>query len=105
MRYLLHRNFLFIAGILAGLAAGESISVLAFLNMPLLMLIMTFSMIEIDLSVLKKIEIFFKPALTGILLNHIIRQFQLIFQKRHQNYYGSSNRFILLSLNAEANGQ
>ncbi|MGM0442216.1 MAG: hypothetical protein ACQEQC_07340, partial [Elusimicrobiota bacterium] len=65
------RNFMFITGIIIGLLIGPKAELLSFLNLPVLIIIMTSAMIQINLKDLANIKRSLKPALNGIFLNHI----------------------------------
>ena len=72
MLILLNRNFLFISAIIIGLLFGDRLVVFSSLNLPILILIMTFSMIELNILELLVIRKVYKQAVSGILLNHFL---------------------------------
>lgn len=78
MKFLFNRNVVFTASVVAGFAAGGSLGVFSFLNMPILILIMTLSLAEIDFSEFKNMSKLVKPFLAGIGLNYFLVFFILI---------------------------
>lgn len=72
MKVLLSRNFIFPFSATLGFLVGSQMGIFSFLNMPILMLIMTLSLAGIDLSALKSVKKSLKPFLLGIGLNYFL---------------------------------
>ncbi len=78
MKLLFNRNVIFTASAVAGFAVGSSMGAFSFLNMPILILIMTVSLTETDLSAFKNITQSIKPFFAGIGLNYFLMFFLLL---------------------------
>ncbi len=78
LKILLNRNFIFSASVIIGLAAGDVMGKLSFLNMPILMIIMTISLTETDFSAFRDIKKSASPVAAGIVFNYILTFFAVI---------------------------
>lgn len=72
LKVLLHRNFILLSAMAAGLIFGNSIEWLSFINIPILVLIMTVAVTETDLKQFKNIKRALKPFAAGIFLNYFL---------------------------------
>ncbi len=78
LKLLFNRNFIFSASVLIGLAAGDVMGKFSFLNMPILMLIMTISLTETDFSAFRDLKKAARPFAAGILLNYLMIFFAVL---------------------------
>lgn len=69
-RKALNRNFIFLASLAAGFLAGDGMAAFSFLNIPVLVLIMTFSVAETDFSAFRDWRRIRGPLAAGVLLNY-----------------------------------
>ncbi len=75
---ILSRNFIFTAALIAGFLFGIRLEALAFINLPVLMIIMAISITETDFSAFKNLRKLLSPFLGGVLLNYFLIFFLLI---------------------------
>ena len=67
---LLNRNFIFVSALIAGFIFGETLEIFSFLNIPILIVIMSVAVTETDLSQFKNVKKTLRPVAAGILLNY-----------------------------------
>ncbi len=82
MKILFNRNFTFTLGFAAGLVFGSSMEIFSFLNMPILMLIMTLSFTETDFSPFKDLKKSSVPFMGGVFLNYFMIFFVVLLLGR-----------------------